>query len=38
MAFRDTYLDSVKTALIYGVVLDHCILRLGGGRKQSGFK
>ena len=33
MAFRDTYLDSVKTALIYGVVLDHCILRLGGVEK-----
>jgi fucose 4-O-acetylase-like acetyltransferase len=27
---RDTYLDSVKTALIYGVILTHCIMRLGG--------
>ena len=35
MAFngnRDTYLDSVKTVLIYGVILTHCIMRLGGVR------
>ena len=27
---RDTFLDSVKTVLIYLVVFSHCIIRLGG--------
>lgn len=30
MKERDTYLDSVKTILIYSVVLIHCLTRLGG--------
>lgn len=35
MKKRDTYLDSVKTILIYMVVLAHCLTRLGGVKEYS---
>lgn len=29
---RNTYIDSIKTVLIFSVVLTHCLVRIGGGK------